>query len=74
MAAGPCTCGPGQIVDPDITQHLRHWPDIQLKQDAAKYIKDCLRYYEKLTERALASNTQVNVFSCSVDQVGLFEM
>lgn len=28
LVSGPCTAGPGQIVDPDISQHVRHWPDI----------------------------------------------
>ncbi|KAH0573486.1 Sec23 [Spironucleus salmonicida] len=73
FSSGPCTAGPGQIVDSDITQHLRHWPDIQLKNEPAKHVKDCQKYYEKLTERAVASNSAVHIFGCSVDQIGIFE-
>ena len=74
LTSGPCTSGPGQIVDTDISQHVRHWPDIQTKNDVAKYVKDSTAFYTKLIERACEANCAMNVFSCSTDQIGLYEM
>ncbi|CAL6032558.1 Sec23 [Hexamita inflata] len=74
LSSGPCTSGPGQVVDADIAQHVRHWPDVQQKNDVAKYVKDSTKFYEKLGERALECNCAVNIFSCSTDQIGLLEM
>ena len=74
LTSGPCTSGPGQIVDTDISQHVRHWPDVQTKNDVAKYVKDSTGFYAKLIERACEANCAMNVFSCSTDQIGLYEM
>ena len=44
------------------------------KNDVAKYVKDSTAFYTKLIERAYEANCAMNVFSCSTDQIGLYEM
>lgn len=74
LTSGPCTAGPGTVVDIDLSMHLRHWPDIEKKTDVAKHVKDAQRFYTSLGERAATNGISYHVFSCSVEQVGLYEM
>ncbi|TNJ27906.1 Sec23 [Giardia muris] len=74
LTNGPCTIGPGAVVDLDLAMHLRHWPDIEKRNEAAKHVRDAQRFYAGIGERATEAGISVHVFSCSVEQVGLFEM
>lgn len=74
FTGGACTVGPGQIVGTSLTEVLRHHLDLQRDTDAAKYVKKALRYYSTLAERAANAGHAVDIFACSLDQVGLYEM
>eukprot|EP00768_Dysnectes_brevis_P003528 gnl/Dysnectes_brevis/2512_a3008_1291.p1 GENE.gnl/Dysnectes_brevis/2512_a3008_1291~~gnl/Dysnectes_brevis/2512_a3008_1291.p1 ORF type:complete len:757 (+),score=253.46 gnl/Dysnectes_brevis/2512_a3008_1291:115-2385(+) len=74
LAAGPCTLGPGQIVDTDVHMHVRHHHDITKRTDSAKYLKDARRFYGALAEQVVKASVSIHAFACSTDQVGLLEL
>lgn len=74
LSSGPCTLGPGQIVDTELVSFMRHWPDIAQRTEAAKHCKDALRFYSHLAERAVEGSVSVHVFACCTEQIGLYEM
>lgn len=73
-SGGVCTTGPGQIVGPSLSEVIRHHLDLQKDTDNAKHVKKALRYYTELADRAVAAGHAVDIFACSLDQVGLYEM
>ncbi|KAJ8599728.1 hypothetical protein CTAYLR_003390 [Chrysophaeum taylorii] len=72
MVGGPATCGPGLVVDKLRSEDMRSHTDIQ--KGAAQHLKASTKFYQQLAERAAAASHVVDVFACSLDQVGLFEM
>lgn len=73
MVAGPATCGPGLVVEKSRTEEdMRSHTDIQ--KNAAPRLKAAQAFYKDLASRASASSHVVDVFACSLDQVGLYEM
>ena len=69
---GPATVGPGQIVGRAKTESIRSHTDLQ--KNNAPHHKNATKYYESLAERAVAACHVVDIFACSLDQVGLLEM
>ncbi|XP_055389012.1 LOW QUALITY PROTEIN: uncharacterized protein LOC129618233 [Condylostylus longicornis] len=74
FTGGVCTSGPGQIVGTSLNEVIRHHLDLQKETENAKYVKKALRYYTELADRAVAAGHAVDIFACSLDQVGLYEM
>ncbi|XP_071447593.1 protein transport protein Sec23A isoform X2 [Hetaerina americana] len=72
FVGGPCSQGPGQVVNDDLRQPIRSHHDLQ--KDAAKYTKKATRHYEALAARASSSGHAIDVYSCALDQTGLLEM
>lgn len=72
FVGGPPTCGAGQVVAKAQTEPIRSHHDI-LKGEVPHY-KKAVKYYEDLSERALANGHIVDIFACCLDQVGLAEM
>jgi len=84
FTGGPCTSGPGAIVSRLKTSDIRSHQDISKKNEPL--YKPACEYYAKLaqsatksnnTNNALAQSTSyhvVDIFACSLDQVGLLEM
>ena len=68
----PCTQGPGLIVSDDLKEFLRSHSDIV--KDKAKHARKAKKFYDGLAQRATACGHAVDLFCCSIDQVGLFEM
>ncbi|XP_049818088.1 protein transport protein Sec23A isoform X2 [Aethina tumida] len=72
FCGGPCSQGPGQVVNDDLKQPIRSHHDIQ--KDNAKYMKKAIKHYENLAMRAATSGHSVDIYSCALDQTGLMEM
>ncbi|KAF2881616.1 hypothetical protein ILUMI_24559 [Ignelater luminosus] len=69
---GPCSQGPGQVVNDDLKQPIRSHHDIQ--KDNAKYMKKAIKHYESLATRSATNGHSVDIYSCALDQTGLMEM
>lgn len=69
---GPCTIGPGIIVDDDLKNTIRTHHDIE--KDQAKYMKKAIKHYQALSTRAATNGHTIDIYSCSLDQTGLHEM
>lgn len=72
FTAGPPTVGSGAIVSRSKKENIRSHTDIQKKQ--APLHKPALDFYRALSERAIASFIAVDLFACSLDQVGALEL
>jgi len=74
IVGGPCNTGPGMVVGEDLAETIRSHLDLQKDTPNAKYTKKALKFYSSLASRAIAAGFAVDIFACSLDQVGLFEM
>lgn len=71
--AGPPTIGSGAIVGRSKKKEsIRSHVDLQKNQ--APLYKPALEYYRGLSDRAIPNNIVVDVFACSLDQVGTLEL
>eukprot|EP01071_Lankesteria_metandrocarpae_P003093 Lankesteria_metandrocarpae@DN2755_c0_g1_i1.p1 len=74
MLAGACTVGPGIVVEPALSENLRHHVDLQKETSEARHVKKALKFYTGVANRAVASGHAIDIFACSLDQCGLYEM
>eukprot|EP00597_Dinobryon_sp_UTEXLB2267_P016243 CAMPEP_0201092638 /NCGR_PEP_ID=MMETSP0812-20130820/1235_1 /ASSEMBLY_ACC=CAM_ASM_000668 /TAXON_ID=98059 /ORGANISM="Dinobryon sp., Strain UTEXLB2267" /LENGTH=696 /DNA_ID=CAMNT_0047344369 /DNA_START=252 /DNA_END=2343 /DNA_ORIENTATION=- len=70
--AGPPTVGSGSIVSRSKKDNIRSHNDL-LKNQAPLY-KPAVEFYRGLSDRAVANCIVVDVFACSLDQVGTLEL
>ncbi|XP_057315029.1 protein transport protein Sec23A-like [Hydractinia symbiolongicarpus] len=69
---GPCTQGPGMVIDYELKNVIRSHHDIET--DNTPYMKKATRYYETLAQRAANNGHTIDMFVCNLDQIGLQEM
>ncbi|CAG9789435.1 unnamed protein product [Diatraea saccharalis] len=69
---GPCSQGPGQVVNDELKQPIRSHHDIH--KDNAKYMKKAIKHYESLSLRSATNGHCIDIYSCALDQTGLLEM
>lgn len=85
---GPATQGPGIVVNEELKNPIRSWHDI--KEDNAQYLRkvselapiesrlsrrlQTIKFYDSLAARAVKNGHAVDVYSCALDQTGLYEM
>lgn len=69
---GPCSQGPGQVVNDELKQPIRSHHDIH--KDNAKYMKKAIKHYDALSLRAATNGHAIDIYSCALDQTGLMEM
>lgn len=74
VVGGPCNFGPGMVVGEELAETIRSHLDLQRENNNAKYTKKALKYYTSLATRAVSCGFSVDIFACSLDQVGLYEM
>merc|ERR1719336_1303849 len=74
IVGGPCNVGPGMVVGEELAETIRSHLDLQRDTANAKYTKNALKFYTSLASRAVAAGFAVDIFACSLDQVGLHEM
>jgi protein transport protein SEC23 len=72
FTAGPPTIGNGAIVGRSKKENIRSHLDI-LKKQAALH-KPATDFYRTLSDRAIANFIAVDLFACSLDQVGALEL
>ncbi|CAN8267693.1 unnamed protein product [Cochlearia groenlandica] len=72
FTSGPATRGPGIIVDSDLSQMIRTHRDIITGQ-VSYYDKSC-EFYKNLAKRLCDSSAVLDLFACSLDQVGAAEL
>lgn len=72
FVGGPCSQGPGQVVDDELKHPIRSHHDIQ--KDNAKYMKKAIKHYDALAMRAATNGHCIDIYSCALDQTGLMEM
>ena len=70
--SGPCTIGPGMVVDDDLKNTIRTHHDID--KDNATYLKKATDYYLQLATKASNNGHAIDIFSCALDQTGMHEM
>ncbi|CAN6441095.1 unnamed protein product [Victoria cruziana] len=70
--SGPATLGPGMVVGENLSQSIRTHRD--LLQDRAPYYKKFCDFYRRLAQRLCDASIVLDVFACSVDQVGTAEL
>jgi protein transport protein SEC23 len=70
--AGPPTVGKGAIVPRSKKENIRSHTDLAKNQ--APLYKPAVEFYTGLSERAIANSIVVDVFACSLDQVGALEL
>src|SRR3990167_490069 len=69
---GPCTQGPGLVVEPPLAEPMRMHFD--LKKNSTKHMGKAKEFYEQLALRAANNGHSFDLFSCAYDQVGILEM
>ena len=72
FTSGPCTMGPGTIVGRDLGENMRTHQDFN--KGSAKHYKAANRFFNTLGIRLATHAHTLDVFACSLDQVGLAEM
>ena len=71
---GPGSIGEGKIVGIELKETIRNFLDFEKKNPNTKYYKEAVDFYEKLAQRAVLSGITIDIYSCSLNQVGLYEM
>ena len=72
FVGGPPTSGPGLVVAKERSEDMRSHTD--MAKSHAPHCKVACKYYQGLADRASQNGHIVDVFACSLDQVGLYEM
>eukprot|EP00929_Paragymnodinium_shiwhaense_P012711 TRINITY_DN1202_c0_g1_i1.p1 TRINITY_DN1202_c0_g1~~TRINITY_DN1202_c0_g1_i1.p1 ORF type:complete len:755 (+),score=154.08 TRINITY_DN1202_c0_g1_i1:95-2359(+) len=74
LTGGACNVGPGMVVGEELAETIRSHTDLQKEANNARYTKKAIQYYATLATRAISSGIALDIFACSLDQVGLYEM
>lgn len=69
---GPPTVGPGQVVSSELKDTMRSHHD--LHKNNAPFYKSACKKYDELAQRAAHNGHAIDLFACSLDQVGLAEI
>ncbi|KAI3707701.1 hypothetical protein L6452_26330 [Arctium lappa] len=72
FTSGPTTMGPGMVVSQDLNQSIRTHRDINTGL-APFYWKSC-EFYKQISEKLTDLSMVLDLFACSLDQVGATEM
>ena len=73
LGNAPCI-GQGQIIGKSLTETIRLFTDIEKNNPNIKYSKPASDYYEAISNKACKMGQIIDVFSCCLNQVGLYEM
>eukprot|EP00249_Psilotum_nudum_P008068 c21021_g1_i1 orf=336-2687(+) len=71
FVAGPATIGPGMVVETDLEKSIRTHQDL-VNGNAPFYKKAC-DFYKNLAQRLTVNGLVLDIFACSLDQVGIDE-
>ena len=71
---GPGTIGEGKIVGRELKETIRNFVDFEKGNNNTKYYKDAKNFYDNLSVRLATNGIILDLFSCCLNQVGLYEM
>lgn len=74
FTGGPCTIGPGQIVETSFKNPLRSHHDLLKDSKVIKRFKNSNKFYEDIAEKVSINGHTVDIFIGCYDQIGLSEM
>lgn len=74
FTGGPPNVGPGMITSESLKDPIRSHSDIAKDNANAKHSKNAIKFYDQLARRAVANGHVIDIFACSYDQNGLYEM
>jgi protein transport protein SEC23 len=74
LVGGACNVGPGMVVGEELAETIRSHLDLSKDNSNAQYTKKALKYYASLAQRVVTAGIAVDIFACSLDQVGIYEM
>lgn len=74
FTGGPCTTGPGKIVETSLKNPIRSHHDLLKDSKASKRFKENFKFYENIAEKASINGHTFDIFIGCYDQVGLNEM
>lgn len=74
FTGGPPTVGPGMIASQYLKEPIRSHSDITKDNSNAKYSKLAIKFYDSLAKIALTNGHVIDIFTCSYDQSGFYEM
>eukprot|EP00879_Flechtneria_rotunda_P000388 GHRR01000481.1.p1 GENE.GHRR01000481.1~~GHRR01000481.1.p1 ORF type:complete len:762 (+),score=240.68 GHRR01000481.1:2399-4684(+) len=72
FTGGACTEGAGKVINRDLTEEIRSHKD--LAKDAASHFRKAKKYYDGLAAEMVAHGHICDIFSCALDNTGLYEM
>lgn len=72
LLGGPGTVDPGKIVALELGDAVRSHSDIE--KDNAPFHTSALKAFDEIAKRAVNAGHAIDVWSCSLDQVGSYEM
>ncbi|KAG1662005.1 hypothetical protein FOA52_012176 [Chlamydomonas sp. UWO 241] len=72
LIGGPCTVGPGKVVGCEHTEEIRSHKDVQ--KDVAPHFRKSRKFYHSIATDLVAHGHTLDIFLCSLDQIGLAEM
>eukprot|EP00803_Ostreobium_quekettii_P006628 evm.model.scf_2332.2 EVM.evm.TU.scf_2332.2 scf_2332:5133-14745(+) len=72
FVGGPCTEGSGMVVGREYAEHMRSHKD--LVKDAVPHFRKAHKHYTAIAEQLVQQGHALDVFACSLDQVGFAEM
>lgn len=72
FVSGPCTFGPGMIVSTNLEESIRQHIDID--KEKTPFLAPATKYYSSIAERCRKNRQTIDLFACSLDQIGLLEM
>ncbi|KAE8684969.1 putative purine permease 11-like [Hibiscus syriacus] len=72
FVGGPSTEGPGAIVSKNLSEPIRSHKD--LDKDSAPHYHKAIKFYEALAKQLVHQGHVLDLFACSVDQVGVAEL
>ena len=71
---GPGTIGEGQIVGRELKETIRNFVDFEKGNSNTKYYKNAKNFYDNLGIKLSLNGIILDLFSCCLNQVGLYEM
>ena len=71
---GPGTIGEGQIVGRELKETIRNFVDFEKGNSNTKYFKNAKNFYDNLSIKLSLNGIILDLFSCCLNQVGLYEM
>lgn len=74
IIGGPCTIGPGKVVDIPLKTTIRVYMDIFEGNENAGHMKAAKKFYDELSNTIINNKCTMDMWAYGLDQFGLLEM